>query len=76
MPAVKPKVKVLPKKEEKKPVKKIVAIVKKPQSPDQKRPPAIIKEVTRSPNKRGAYGNPFDRLSLRKRKPEMKDAWT
>ena len=47
----------------------------KPQSPMAK--PKVVKEITRSPTKKasGNY-NPFDRLSLRKRKPEMKDAWT
>lgn len=37
--------------------------------------PVVIKEISRSPTKR-PFGNPFDRLSLRKRKPDMKDAWT
>lgn len=52
-------------------------ITKKPQSPtgNQKRQPPIIKEISRSPTKKPGY-NPFDRLSLRKRKPDMKDAWT
>jgi hypothetical protein len=67
------------KKDDKKPlgVKKMAPITKKPQSPtgNQKRQPPIIKEISRSPTKKPGY-NPFDRLSLRKRKPEMKDAWT
>jgi len=49
----------------------------KPQSPQAaaKRAP-VIKEISRSPTKRPFGYNPFDKLSLRKRKPEMKDAWT
>lgn len=50
-------------------------LTKKPQSPVGKRPAPVVKEIHRSPNKKPSY-NPFDRLSLRKRKPEMKDAWT
>lgn len=69
-----------PKKEEKKPAppKKEIKIVKKPQSPIAtiKRPPPVIKEISRSPAKRQIGYNAFDRLALRKRKPEMKDAWT
>ena len=73
-----------PKKEEKKkpepaPPKKPEKIVisKKPQSPNNgKRPAPVVKEISRSPTKRPFGYNPFDRLSLRKRKPEMKDAWT
>ena len=36
----------------------------------------MVKEISRSPTKRPFGYNPFDRLALRKRKPEMKDAWT
>ena len=36
----------------------------------------MIKEISRSPTKRPFGYKPFDKLSLRKRKPEMKDAWT
>lgn len=51
-------------------------ILKKPPSPIAKRPAPVVKEISRSPTKRPFAYNPFDRLSLRKRKPEMKDAWT
>ena len=62
---------------EKKPVKEKILISKKPQSPHNgKRPAPVVKEISRSPTKRPFGYNPFDRLSLRKRKPEMKDAWT
>ena len=59
------------------PIKKEIKLPKKPQSPPAKVkiPPPVIKEISRSPAKRPGY-NAFDRLSLRKRKPEMKDAWT
>lgn len=50
-------------------------LVKKPQSPMQKRPLAL-NEVSKSPAKRMGNNNTFDRLSIRKRKPEMIDAWT
>ncbi len=36
----------------------------------------MVKDISRSPMKRPFGYNPFDRLSIRKRKPEMKDAWT
>ena len=66
------------KKEEKKPApttsKSNRPSLKKPPSPVGKRP--VVKEISRSPTKRPFGYNPFDRLSLRKRKPEMKDAWT
>jgi hypothetical protein len=66
-----------PKKEEKKPPpKKAAPIIKKPSSPLGKRQPPVVKEISRSPTKRPFGYNPFDRLSIRKRKPEMKDAWT
>ena len=50
----------------------------KPQSPqaNAKRANPVIKEISRSPTKRPFGYNPFDKLSLRKRKPEMKDAST
>ena len=75
------KKKAPPPKIEKKPVlppKKIVAPIKKPTTspPAQKRPAPVVKEISRSPTKRPFGYYPFDRLSLRKRKPEMKDAWT
>jgi hypothetical protein len=36
-----------------------------------------VKEMAyRSPMKKAFANNGFERLSLRKRKPEMKDAWT
>ena len=41
----------------------------------QKRIPTL-NEVSKSPAKRMSNNNTFDRLSIRKRKPEMKDAWT
>lgn len=71
-----------PKKEEPKkkplppPPKKDMKPIKKPQSPPAqiKRPP-VMKEISKSPMKRPML-NAFDRLSLRKKKPEMKDAWT
>lgn len=70
-----------PPKIEKKPVlppKKTIAPIKKPTTspPAQKRPAPVVKEISRSPTKRPFGYYPFDRLSLRKRKPEMKDAWT
>lgn len=36
----------------------------------------MVKELSKSPGKRPFGYNPFDRLTLRKLKPEMKDAWT
>jgi len=37
----------------------------------------VVKDLAyRSPMKKAFNNNGFDRLSLRKRKPEMKDAWT
>ncbi len=71
-----------PKKEEPKkkpqppPPKKDIKPIKKPQSPPAqiKRPP-VMKEISKSPVKRQMF-NAYDRLSLRKKKPEMKDAWT
>lgn len=69
-----------PKVEKKPPPKKEVPKkeIKKPQSPlnIKRQPPPIIKEISRSPAKRPVGYNAFDRLALRKRKPEMKDAWT
>ena len=66
-----------PKKEEKKPPpKKAAPIIKKPPSPVEKKRPPVIKEISRSPTKRPFGYNPFDRLSIKKRRPEMKDAWT
>ena len=55
------------------PVKKPLAVIKKPVSPqEKKRPP--IKEFSKSPTKRPfGYKNALD---MRRRKPEMKDAWT
>ena len=41
----------------------------------QKRPP-VLNEISKSPAKRISNNNTFDRLSIRKRKPEMKDAFT
>lgn len=61
-PEVKKK-KPIPKPEEKKEPPKVEEPPKRP----------VVKEVVR-PVKKPL--NPFDRLSLRKRKPEMKDAWT
>jgi len=69
---------------EKKPKTKVVAAPLKKVEPPKKEPPKtppkkvipIVKEVVRSPTKKPSAYNPFDRLSLRKRKPEMKDAWT
>ena len=51
---------------------------KKPQSPLEniKRQPPVVKQISRSPTKRPAGYSLFDRLQLKKRKPEMKDAWT
>jgi len=65
-----------PKVEKKPPPKKAAPIIKKPQSPVAKKQPPVVKEISRSPTKRPFGYNPFDRLSLRKRKPDMKDAWT
>jgi len=65
-----------PKKEEKKPAKKLTVVTKKPGSPVAKKPAPVVKEISHSPTKRPYGYNPFDRLSLRKRKPDMKDAWT
>lgn len=75
------KKKAPPPKIEKKPVlppKKTIAHIKKPTTspPAQKRAAPVVKEISRSPTKRPFGYYPFDRLSLRKRKPEMKDAWT
>jgi hypothetical protein len=39
---------------------------------EKKRP---VKEIVRPPVKK-ITNPPFDRLHLRKRKPDMKDAWT
>ena len=66
---------------EKKPVlssKKTIAPIKKPTtSPLAKKKAApVVKEISRSPTKMPFGYYPFDCLSLRKRKPEMKDAWT
>jgi hypothetical protein len=78
---MKPK-KVLPVKKEPpaKPVPKKPAppvIIKKPQSPVEKKKPAVMKDFSKSPTKKPfGYNYAFDRLSLRKKKPEMKDAWT
>ena len=63
------------KKDDKNKGKKMAPIIKKPCSPVNKKPPQVVKEIQRSPTKKPSY-NPFDRLSLRKRKPEMKDAFT
>ena len=38
--------------------------------------PVVVKYIARSPVKRPYGYNPFDRLNLRKLKPDMKDAWT
>ena len=38
--------------------------------------PVALNEISKSPAKRLAGSGAFDRLSIRKRKPEMKDAWT
>jgi hypothetical protein len=36
-----------------------------------------MKDFSKSPSKKPfGYNYAFDRLSLRKKKPEMKDAWT
>ena len=35
----------------------------------------MLKEISRSPTKQ-PYGGTYNRLLIRKRKPEMKDAWT
>jgi hypothetical protein len=66
-----PPVKKLP---ERKPVKP-VPIPPKPKSPPAVKRPVMKEIAYRSPMKK-PYNNGFDRLSLRKRKPEMKDAWT
>jgi len=77
---------VVPRKEEKKvtkppPQPKVVpkpvpVPVKKepPSSPLEKRKP--VKEIIRPQVKKPSNNPPFDRLHLRKRKPDMKDAWT
>ena len=70
----KPEIKKKEEKKPEKPVTKQRPSLKKPGSPVGKR--TIVKEISRSPTKRPFGYNPFDRLSLRKRKPEMKDAWT
>jgi hypothetical protein len=64
------------KKEEKKPVPLPIKTTKK-KEPPPKPMTQVVKEIQRSPpvKKPGNY-NPFDRLSIRKHKPEMKDAWT
>lgn len=69
------KKKPLPPKEVKKPVPvKKAVVIKKPQSPQERRRPAMLKEFSKSPTKRPfGYKNAFDRM---RRKPEMKDAWT
>lgn len=74
---------------QKKPEKKVVKppplkpkpiptpVVKKqepPSSPLEKRRP--VKEIIRPPTKKPIITPPFDRLHMRKRKPDMKDAWT
>ena len=41
---------------------------------EKRRPP--VKEIIRPPVKKPIITPPFDRLHLRKRKPDMKDAWT
>lgn len=62
------------------PEKKVVKplpIPQKPKSPPpMKRISAVKDTAFRSPMKKPFNNNGFDRLSLRKRKPEMKDAWT
>ena len=77
--------KIVPIKKEKKPVpppkpkpapavKKVPALPKKPNSPQEKKRPAVLKEFSKSPTKRPfGYKNALD---MRRRKPEMKDAWT
>jgi len=52
------------------PVKK----VEPPSTPVEKKRP--VKEIIRPSNKKPIITPPFDRLHLRKRKPDMKDAWT
>ena len=69
-----------PKKVPAPPPKKPDPLIKKKKEPQS--PPAgarrgmVEKVVTRSPLKKQMGYNAFDRLSLRKRKPDMKDAWT
>jgi hypothetical protein len=65
---------------EKKKVEKPLQPVKKPTLTKTKVPVVpplkpVEKQVVRTSTKKPGY-NPFDRLSLRKRKPDMKDAWT
>lgn len=52
----------------------VVKKVEPPSSPLEKRRP--VKEIVRPPQKKPMINPPFDRLHLRKRKPDMKDAWT
>mmetsp|Transcript_4820 Transcript_4820/g.7260 ORF Transcript_4820/g.7260 Transcript_4820/m.7260 type:complete len:114 (-) Transcript_4820:1769-2110(-) len=74
---IKPKPRLLKNDKKLAPPKKQVSLLKKPQSPPaNKRQPPVVKDISRSPMKRPFGYNPFDRLSIRKRKPEMKDAWT
>jgi hypothetical protein len=57
--------------------KAVPMILKKPNSPTDKKRPAVMKDFSKSPSKKPfGYNYAFDRLSLRKKKPEMKDAWT
>jgi hypothetical protein len=63
------------KKKKEKPVPKKPEVKKEPpKSPIVKARP-VVKEITRTAKKTNVY-NPFDRLNLKKRRPEMKDAWT
>ena len=73
----KPKKKEEPKKKPPPPPppKKDIKPLKKPQSPPAQIKRPVMKELSKSPMKRPMF-NAFDRLSLRKKKPEMKDAWT
>lgn len=52
----------------------VVKKVEPPSSPLEKRRP--VKEIIRPQVKKPMVTPPFDRLHLRKRKPDMKDAWT
>jgi len=64
------------KKEDKKAILPVKKEIKK-KDPPPKPVTTVVKEITRqSPMKKAGQYNPFERLSLRKRKPEMKDAWT
>lgn len=81
---MKPKKPVPPKKEpppKPDPKKKVPpappVAIKKPVSPQEKKRPIVTKDFSKSPTKKPfGYNYAFDRLSLRKKKPEMKDAWT